>query len=227
MRRVPLFWVLAFLIAWTAPAAAGSIDTAFLEGPWPKERVRVTEVHKYAVQWREYLDKEKGMYMGVRFTAPTDHETTWELATANYADVGKTVPGLRAFRTIEDTPERKVIEMDIKILWKEMTLTFEIERQPPDVLRFRMISKQIGQYIAVYKLSEPTGVITSMEPAVTQIEFSTWLMPARPVPMGMLATAERMIFLRMAREFLKACEARYLEELPADAPKPKKPPGYF
>jgi len=220
-------WVLFFLAVWPALAAAGSIDTSNLEGPWPEERVRETEVHKYAVQWREHLDEKDGMYMGVRFTVPTDRAATWDLATADYAEVGEMVPGLRELRVIEDTPKRQVVEIDIKILWAELTLTFEIEREPPEALRFRLVNKQIGQYIALYSLDEPGGAVVSMDPAVTQVELSAWLMPARPVPVGMLVTAERMIFLRTAREFLKACEARYLEELPADAPKPKKPPGYF
>src|SRR3989338_6929263 len=89
------------LILVLAPAAlAGTIDTAFLEQPWPNQRVRQTEVGRHPVTWRQRAGKEAGIFAGVKFTLPLDREATWRLAN-EYQDVGHITPGVTAVRYLE------------------------------------------------------------------------------------------------------------------------------
>ena len=181
-------------------AAFAAIDTSFIEGPWPKERVRTTEVGRHQVRWRSLIAKKAGsIFAGLRFTAPLDQQTIWGM-TADYNDIGKKMPGVKAVRFLEQSETREVIAIDVKILWKELTLTFEIEREPPRVTRFRLVNEALGEYrgVALYT-PEGTG---------TAVELSTWLQPAQPVPARLLLGVERIALLQGAREFLEDCDKR-------------------
>ena len=204
--------VLSLLVAavWGMPgeASGGSIDTSRLEQPWPKRLVRETEVSRYAVQWYQRLDRAEGLIFGVRFTTPTDRQTTWTLAT-DFKGVGRLTPGVTAVRYLEQTPTRQVIQIDVRVLWKSIQLNFEIEQEPPDVLRFRLVNELLGEYRGVMRLQDPSGEARSSEPAHTQVEMSTWLKPAVPVPLTLLAVVERIVLLQGTREFLETCERTF------------------
>lgn len=206
-------FLLAGMLAWAAGATAGTIDTAFLEQPWPGQRIRQTEVGKYALRWRQRLSRKEGLFFGARFTVPTDQRTTWDLATADYGELGKTAPGVTAVRYLEDTPERQVIQIDVKVLWHTLRLNFEVEREAPNQVRFRLTNERLGEYRGVFLLSEPSGEFRSAEPASTGLELITWLKPARPAPLGLLAAAQRMVIFQGTKEFLQGCEAKYRQEL--------------
>ncbi len=198
---VPL--ALIVLLA-AAPAAAGTIDTAFIEQPWPKQRIRETEVGRYPVRWRQRASKQDGIFAGVRFQAPRDRQTVWTLAN-DYEDIGTITPGIVAVRYVEQEPTRQVIEMDVKILWKMLTLTFEIEQDPPNAIRFRWADRRFGEYRGVCVFREVADPAEGAM-AATDVELSTWLKPSRPVLMGLLLGVERMTLLRATREFLEACD---------------------
>ena len=176
---------------------AGTIETAFLEQPWPRQHVRETEVYKYAVRWRQKASKTEGIFAGASFTAPTPHHKTWDLAT-DYTDLGKMTPGVSSLRFLEDTPTRKVIQVNVEVLWKELSLTFEVEHEPPNAVRFRLLNEFIGEYRGVCLL-RPQGDGTAAEVA-------TWLNPAVRVPARLILWAERVVILKGIRNFLKTCE---------------------
>ena len=197
-RRYLLVFSLVFLIA--VPLWAGTIDTAFLEQPWPKARTRETEVGRHAVTWREFAGKQEGIFAGVRFTAPLGRQDVWTLAN-EYQDVGSITPGVTAVRYVERSERREVIEVDVKILWKSLTLRFEVEKEPPAIVRFRLVNKALGEYRGFSRFEEDG-------PGQTAVDLVTWLKPARPVPIRLLLVVERIAMLQASREFLKRCEAR-------------------
>ena len=185
-----------------ALASAGAIDTAFLEQPWPRQRVRETEVGRHAVRWREKANRAEGIFAGLRFTAPLDRQAVWDLSN-EYGGLGQATPGVSAVRFVEQSASRQVIEVDAKVLWKTLTLRFEVEKDPPRLVRFALSHSAIGEYRGVSTFEE------ALDPAgrpATTVELSTWIKPARPVPPGLLLLAERIMFLSAAKEFLKTCE---------------------
>jgi hypothetical protein len=196
MSRGRLLWLSALLIL-GCPAWAGSIDTAVIERPWPKQRSRQLEVGRYPVRWRCSAVKRQGIFAGVGFEVPRARPQVWERANA-YRDIGQMTPGVTAVRYLERSETRQVIQVDMKILWKTLTLTFEVEREPPRAVRFRLANRALGEYLGLCLFEET--------PAGTSIELATWLQPSRPVPAGLLLAVERMTMLRAAREFLETCE---------------------
>ena len=185
------------------PAAAlpaGTIDTRFLEGPWPGERAHETEVGRYAVTWRQRADKQEGIFAGVRFTAPLGRQAIWAIAN-EYEDVGTMTPGVTAVRYVERSELREVIEVDVKILWKSLTLRFEVEKEPPAIVRFRLVNEALGEYRGFSRF-EDSGA------GQTAVDLVTWLKPNRPVPMRLLLVVERIAMLRASREFLTRCDSR-------------------
>ena len=198
-------WIAA-LIVLSSSAAAGTIDTGALERRWPKERVRETEVGRYPVRWREWASRKDGVRTGVRFLAPLGRQAVWDFAT-DYKDVGTHVPGVTAVRFLEESPTRQVIQLDIKVLWKILQLTFEVERDPPNALRFRLANQAIGEYLGLCTFEEASGLATrdDSKPATT-VELSTWLKPSRPIPLGLVLLVERMTLLPGVKNFLKGCE---------------------
>lgn len=197
--------LLAVLAAWAVlvpPAWAGSIDTAFIEQPWPRQWVRELEVGPHPVRWRQRASKQDGLFAGVRFTAPLPRQRVWELAN-RYDDIGTLTPGVTAVRFLEQSPTRQVIQIDVKVLWKTLRLTFEVEQTPPEAIRFRLVNELLGEYRGVCRFEEAAPGADG-RPA-TALELSTWLKPARPVPAGLLLAVERMVLLQGARGFLETC----------------------
>ena len=143
-------------------------------------------------------------FAGVRFTAPLAQQAVWDLAN-DYQDVGRITPGVTAVRYLERSETREVIQLDVKVLWKQLTLTFEVEKEPPRIMRFRLVNEALGEYrgISVFAQEEPEGGEGAPR---TGVEMATWLKPNRPVPMGLLLLVERMAMLQAAREFLETCE---------------------
>lgn len=182
--------------------SAGSIDTEFIEQPWPKQWERHFEVGKWPVVWRQYASKEGGIFASIRFRAPLDQETVWNL-TSDYKDIGEMIPGVSAVTYLEDTPNRQVIQMDVEVLWKQLRLVFEIERDPPNAVRFRMFNERLGEFRGVSKLE---SVMDDSGNSYTDMELATWLKTVKPVPAGLLLISQRMMLVEAARNFLDACE---------------------
>ena len=110
-----------------------------------------------------------------------------------------------------DTYER--IQMDVKVLWKSLTLNFEIEKDPPRLLRFRLMNPSVGEYRGLCRYEEHVDPKTGR--TMTSVDLATWLDPAKPVPLRILLAVERMAMLQGARKFLEACDDRLTA-----APKP-------
>ena len=159
---------------------------------------------RHPVRWRQRASKADGLFAGVRFTAPLPQQAVWDLAN-DYQDVGQITPGVTAVRYLERSETREVIQLDVKVLWKTLTLTFEVEKEPPRLMRFRLVNEALGEYrgISVFAEEGPAG---GAHPSGTGVELATWLKPSRPVPMGLLLLVERMAMLQAAREFLETCE---------------------
>lgn len=179
------------------------IDTEFLQRQWPRQRVRELEVGRYPVRWRERASRKEGIFAGVRFEAPLERRAVWELSN-DYNDVGHNVPGVVAVRYLERSETHEVIQIDAKVLWKKLTLNFEVEKEPPRIIRFRLVNAALGEYRGICSYEEQPTSVTG-QPVGTTVELTTWLKPARPVPMGLLLMVERMALLQGVREFLKAC----------------------
>ena len=183
-RRRGLWLVGALLISTTV--CAGTIDSHLLQQPWPKQRVRELEVGRYPVRWRERANRKDGILAGVSFHAPLDRQTVWKLAN-DYQDIGHVTPGVSAVRFLENTPTRQVIQLDVKILWKTLQLTFEVEQDPPNAVRFRLVNDAVGEYLGLCTFEESIGAGTeAASAAVTAVEVSTWFKPSRPVPTGLI-----------------------------------------
>lgn len=205
--------VLLFRISRTALAVFGacfllagevqaSIDVDFLRKPWPKEHKRAVEIGRTPAQWRQYANKRDGIFAGVRFKTPFDQKRVWDRAS-DYSDVGAMTPGVTAVRFVEKSETRQVIQVDIKVLWKKLTLTFEVEQEPPQVMKFRLVNKAFGEYRGISLFTRAVG--SDGLPA-TEVELSTWLKPSRPVPAGLLLAVERIAMLQGAEQFLKDLE---------------------
>ncbi|OGX44967.1 MAG: hypothetical protein A3I71_07200 [Omnitrophica WOR_2 bacterium RIFCSPLOWO2_02_FULL_63_16] len=195
-RALPLIGlVIAGLQA--ASVEAGSIDTAFLEAPWPKQRVHDYEVGTDTIRWRQKAGAGEGIFAGASFTAPADLQRTWGLSTS-YADLGPMTPGVRSVQVIEESENRRVIAIEIKVLWKELRLVFEVEQEPPEAVRFRLVHEVIGDYRGVC-------LLRAAEPDQTRVEMATWLKPAVRVPSGLVLWVERGVMLKGIRNFLETC----------------------
>ena len=208
MRSLPsiAFGVAAAALVASAGAsfAAASIDTDALQKPWPKEYVREFEVGRYPVRWRQKVHKKEGLFAGVRFTAPGERQRVWALSN-DYTGVGHMTPGVRAVRIIDQEPHHQVIEVELKVLWKLLTLRFEVEQDPPQAMRFRWRDERFGEYRGVCLLEEVPGVGGAAS-TTTRIELATWFQPVHPVPMRLLLGVERIAMLGAVKEFLKTCE---------------------
>lgn len=191
--------LLAFCLLAGCPglAWAGSIDTILLERPWPRQYEREFEVYKYPVRWRQLVTKREGIFAGAAFFSPSPRQRTWDLAT-DFTDLGRMTPGVSDVRFLENTPTRQVVEADVKVLWKDLTLKFEIEQDPPRAIRFRLVNDFIGEYRGVGLFRESgTG---------TAIEVSTWVRPAIKIAPGLIVFAERVVMMKGIRNFLVTCE---------------------
>ncbi len=180
-----------------ATSVSAAIDTHLLEQAWPRQWVHTYEVRKYAVQWRERASATEGIFAGASFTAPTPLEQTWHVAN-DYQGLGPVTPGVSAVRILEHTATREVIQIDIKILWKTLTLTFEIEQDSPHATRFSLRHEAIGDYRGVCLL-HPQGQQTA-------VELATWFHPAVRVPVRLVLSVERIVMLHGIRDFLGVCE---------------------
>jgi hypothetical protein len=196
---VPPFIGLIIAALQAAPGYAGSIDTGFLEVPWPKQRVHDYEVGTDTVRWRQHASAKEGIFAGAGFTAPADLQRTWELSTS-YTDLGPMTPGVRSVEVVEESENRRVIAIEIKVLWKELRLVFEIEQKPPDAVRFRLVHEALGDYRGVY-------LLRAAEHDQTRVEMATWLKPAVRVPSGLVLWVERGVMLKGIRNFLETCRA--------------------
>ena len=189
---------LVWLFLLPSALSAGTIDTEFLQKPWPKQIVRHLEVGRYEVQWRQRASRRDGIFAGVRFLAPLDRQSVWD-KTNDFSEIGRMTPGVTAVRFLEQGPTRQVIQLDVKVLWKTLQLTFEVEQDPPRAIRFRLVNEVLGEYRGVCWLEEGSQ-------AGTLVELATWLQPSRPVPMGLILVVERMTFLEGVKSFLEECE---------------------
>lgn len=183
--------------------AAESLNLSALHQPWSKQTVRDVEVGRHQVRWRHRLSRAEGLFAGVRFQAPTDRATTWRLAT-DYTGLGRKTPGVMDIKMLEDTPDRQVIQVDAKVLWKTIRFVFEVEHHAPQHVTFRMANTALGVFEGVCVFEDAPGSPGSQ--GGTVVELSTRLKPSRAVPLRLLLAVERMTFLQSAKEFLKECE---------------------
>jgi len=200
-------WLWASLGAWLLAgglSAAAAIDTDAIGKPWPKQRAHELEVGRHQVRWRQKASRREGVFAGVRFTAPYPRQAVWQLSS-DYSSVGTMTPGVAAVRFVERSPTRQVIDIDVHVLWKTVTLTFEVEQEPPEVLRFRLRNELLGEFRGVSIYEE---VPQSDGGVGTRVELSTWLKPARPLPLGLLLLVERMTLLQGVKRFLETCDQR-------------------
>ena len=197
LQGVPwMLWTVYGWLAATLSVSAATIDTEFIQRPWPNQQMHELEVGRHEVRWRQWASRTDGIFAGVRFETPLARQTVWQLAN-DYQDVSHTVPGVTAVRFLEQSETHEVIEVDVKVLWKRLTLNFEVEKEPPRIMRFRLVNRALGEYRGVCVFEESTG---------TSVELATWLKPAHPVPMGLLLVVERIALLHGAREFLIQCD---------------------
>ena len=133
-------FLLVSTTSWAEP-----VDTSVIEAPWPKQRVHDTEVGRHAVRWRERASKQDGIFAGVTFSAPLDQHAVWDLSN-EYQDVGKITPGVTAVRYLERSETHERIAVDMKILWKSVTLVFDVDKDPPNAVRFRLVNEALGEY---------------------------------------------------------------------------------
>ena len=189
--------IIVGLVLSAVSVSAGSIETAFLEQPWPRQWVHEYEVGKYAVRWRQKAKAEEGIFAGASFAAEATLQRTWALAT-DYTDLGTMTPGVERVRWLERTPTRQVIQISVKVLWKTLQLTFEIEQDPPKAVRFRLLNPELGEYRGVCLMQQ--------EGTTTRVDLATWLKPAIPVSGGLVLWVERIVLLRGIRNFLETCE---------------------
>ena len=155
---------------------------------------------RHDVRWRQHASKTQGIFAGASFVAPAPQPKTWELATA-YSDLGANSKDVEAVRILEDSPERQVVEVDIKVLWKRLTLRFEVEREAPHVLRCRLRHTAIGDYLALARFDPASSDATT-------VTLATWFHPAVRVPSGLILYAERVVLVHGIRAFLTTCEAQ-------------------
>jgi len=199
MKRLPLLSALVLAsLCWAGAVRAGSIDTSRLEEPWPREHVRELEVGRHPVRWRQYARPEDGIFAGVSFVAPTDVQTTWNLTT-DYRDLGAITPGVSDVQYLEQSEARDVIRVEIKVLWKTLYLTFEIEREPPLISRFRLANELIGEYRGMCRFQTDDS-------GGTAVDMATWLKPSHPVPARLILLVQRMVLLPAVRDFMDECE---------------------
>lgn len=204
MMREVMTGLLAGIMWASISDGAVAIETEFLQRAWPEQVVQQLEVGRSEVRWRQRASRTDGLFAGVTFTAPADRARVWRMATA-YDDIGRITPGVLAVRYLERQLTRQVIQVDLKVLWRTLRLTFEVEQEPPSAIRFQLIHQSIGEYRGVCLFQEvpSTNGASSME---TRVELSTWYQPSRPVPMRLLLLVERMTLLRGTKSFLRACE---------------------
>ena len=193
-------------IVWAcASDGATAIDTERLQSTWPNQLAQQLEVGRAEVRWRQRASRTDGLFAGVAFTASADRARVWRMATA-YDDIGRITPGVLAVRYLERQPTRQVIQVDLKVLWRTLRLTFEVEQEPPDAIRFQLIHQFIGEYRGVCLFREIPSTTSGAPSTETLVELSTWYQPSRPVPMRLLLLVERMTLLQGTKSFLRACE---------------------
>ena len=198
LRRRALLAGVAYALCWYPRPASAAIDTATLEAPWPKQHVRELDIRRHHVRWRQYASGKDGIFVGARFVSPASVADAWNIS-ADYGELKRLTPGVKSVRVIEETPTREIVETEMKVLWKTVRLRFEVERDPPRAVRFRLVHKRIGEYLGVC-LIQPHGERES------EVEMITWLKPAVRLPTGLILSIQRMVFLQGIRNYLEACE---------------------
>lgn len=202
--RVRWGWLGLGLIGLASTTIAWTIETDQLVHPWPKQWTHDFEVGRHTVHWRQRASRTEGVFAGVRFHVPRERHAVWDLAN-EYEDVGRITPGVRAVRYLEQSPTRQVIQLDLKILWKDLTLTFEVERDPPREVRFRWLDHRFGEFRGVCAFEELAASETNGAPT-TNVDMATLFKSTRPVPMNLLLAVERLALLQAVRRFLEQHE---------------------
>ena len=165
------------------------------------------EVGRHEVQWRQRISRTEGLFAGVAFTAPIRRTRMWQRATA-YTDIGRTIPGVLAVQYLERRPERQVIQVDLKVLWRTLRLTFEVEQEAPNAIRFQLIHQYVGEYRGLCVFEElPSASADGARSAATRVNLTTWYQPSRPVPLRLLLLVERIALLQGIESFLASCES--------------------
>ena len=185
--------------------SSAAIETEFLQRPWPRQWVRELEVGRYQVRWRQWASRTEGIFAGVRFVAPLDRDALWS-KTSDVTSIGHMTPGVKAVRILEQQANHQVIQLDVQVLWKTLRLMFEVEEDPPNAMRFRLVNEMLGEYRGVCWMEDAPATPEASDSAWTVVELATRLKPARPIPMGLVLLVQRMTYLQGVKAFLESCE---------------------
>jgi hypothetical protein len=195
------------LILCVVPVDA-AIDTTELEQPWPTQRMRVTEVGTHAVHWRQWDGKDRGLFGSMEFVVPYPLDVVWEQST-NLDDIVAVSPDIQSMRIVETAGHRTVVEAKVRVLWRVVTMVFEIEETPQEVVRFRLYHSETGEYVGMTRF---TPVTAEQAPATdgehTGMVVSTRFRFARQVPGAVVLPLQRMILLRGMKRFMEGCQEK-------------------
>lgn len=171
--------------------------------------MRELEVGRYPVRWRQRASRREGVFAGLEFDAPCSRAQLWQ-QTTDYADFQEKVPGVSRVTVREESPVRRTIDIEMRVLWRTFRLAFEVEEARAadhDEIRFRLAHEVIGEYRGVCWLRDPPAAPGAQpDRAHTTVGLATWLKPARPVPMGLILLTERMAFLHGVQNFLESLD---------------------
>ena len=200
-----------------ATAAAATIDTRFFDRPWPHEWTHRYEVGRHVVDWRQGGSRATGTFARARAAVPLPQETVWELSN-DFPALGRMTPAVKAVRMLDEQPAHQIIEVDLHVFWKHLRLTFEVDKQPPRAMQFRLIHSGAGQCQGVCLLTEnPQALVNGKAMPSTTIELVIWVKPTRRISTRLLLFVKRTTILQGIKAFLAACDAR----APTVPPTPK------
>ena len=190
-------------------AAAATIDTHLFDRPWPHEWAHRYEVGRHMVDWRQGGSRATGTFACAQATVPLPQETMWELSS-DFPALGRMTPAIKAVRILDQQPTHQIIEVDLHVFWKDLRLTFEVDRQPPRAMQFRLLRSGAGHCQGVCLLTEnPTASLNGKAmPATTTVELFLWVKPTRRISTRLLLFVERTTILQGVKGFLAACDAR-------------------
>jgi hypothetical protein len=183
--------------------AAEPIDVEWLRGAWARAPAREFEVGRHPVQWRQQVGTDGGVLAGLEFAAPCGREALWR-QLADAPALGRHLPGVRAVAVTPQGPDRRLIEVTMRVLWKELRLRFEVEQQrlgAEDEVRVRLSHEALGEFLGLCALRDGSGEARS-----STVRFVSLLRPGRPVPSGVILWAQRAALVRGARNFLASAE---------------------
>ncbi len=165
---------------------------------------REYEVHKYVVTWYAMAPGENKLYSRASYDLPFPRQLIWDEAI-KYEQVAKSARGVKRLDVLYEDEHKQVVELAIKVLWTDWVFQFEIEREAPRTMTFRVDHPKLGQCRGYSEFTEK-GKVGASEMAQTHVELVMSLEPAVSVPDNMVLMIQKMIVLRGLRSFFELCE---------------------